>query len=510
MKKEIFIKIILAVSVSVLVIFFGGFIFSNALKRNRTVSKIDTNVIQDPVKYITSPDITAGDLNYYISVLASDSLEGREAETIGEQKAIDFICEKFSDYGLKCHIQPFTFLKVDKTYYDCFLSFENFQGEIFRDFIPILPVDSSKASGEVVFIGYGYDYSKNGKTFNDYKEIDVRNKWVMIFEGNYLERIIPKTNQSLEERYEIAQKNGAIGLLTIHTGSASNGELVMRAFSYSMNNNSKYLIPLIRISEKTADKLFKYADSNTRDALKNCINKQWNIQIPVKVHGSVNTRNDSLSSNNIIAYMEGTDSILKNEYILVGAHYDHLGKETFPTLAGDSSIIYYGADDNASGTAGVMELAEKLVSAGGLKRSLIFVLFGAEEQHSMQGSRYFCENFPVPPDKIKLMINLDMIGRMDSLKNVFVKTDTQNSILLKKAGIAYADIRLDIDTKNVGKSDHLPFVSKKIPIAYFTIGTHPEYHTPKDNISSINYSGEKQLLDLIYDFIVLRAETVKK
>ena len=170
MKKKILIKTILAVSVSVII--FLGFVFGNALKRNKAVTTVDMNEIQQPIKYKTSPDITVGDLNYYISVLSSDSLEGREAGTIGEQKAIKFICEKFSGNGLEFHIQPFTFLKADKSWYDCSLSFGNFQGEMHRDFIPILPVDSGKASGEVVFIGYGYDYSKNGKVFNDYKDVE--------------------------------------------------------------------------------------------------------------------------------------------------------------------------------------------------------------------------------------------------------------------------------------------------------------------------------------------------
>jgi len=497
---------IIAVALLILLIAAGIWF---TIRNNKTMPETkEMFEVQKSIKYRTTPDITTGDLNYYINVLASDSLEGRAAGTAGEKKAIDFIREKISDYGLSCQVQPFTFIQNNKTWFDCSLSFGNFKGEMYRDFLPIRPIDSCNVSGEVVFVGYGYDYLENGKVYNDYKDVDVRDKWVMMFEGGYFEKIVPKSKQSLDKRYDIAQKKGAAGILTINLDSASDGQLVSGGFGYSYLSNHpiEFLKPFIRISGKTADSLFRYVGCNTSEALKNIKEKRWNIQIPVKVNGSVNTRNDSLSSNNIIAFWEGGDSILKKEYIVIGAHYDHLGMKTFPVVVGDTTLTYYGADDNASGTAGVMELAEKLVSSGKLKRSLIFVLFGAEEsQPSLRGSSYFCENFPVPPDKIKLMINLDMIGRMDSMKDVFIKTDVPNSLLLKKAGVPYPDIALNIDTKNVGKSDHRPFADKKIPIAYFTTGTHEDYHTPKDIASSINYDGEKRLLDLIYDFIILKS-----
>ena len=500
MKKKIF-KAILAGSIAVLLLLWF------VSQRDKTITTVDIHEIQQQIKYQTSPDITADDLYHIISVLASDSLEGRAAGTLGEKKAIDFICEKFFDYGLNFHLQPFPFLKRESTWYDCSLSFGRFHGELNRDFRSLILMNSSyKASGEVVFVGYGYDYSKNGKTFNDYKNVDVRGKWVMIFEGDRYDKMVPKANQSHLERYDIAQKNGAIGVMTIYPDSASNGRLVPGDFRFASIYSSKFLIPMIRISGKTADSLFRYASSNTSEAIKKM---NEHIHIPVTVSGSINSRNDSLISNNIIANLEGKDSILNKEYIIVAAHYDHLGMRTFPTITGDSTIIFYGADDNASGTAGVMELAEKLVTAGNLKRSIMFVLFGAEEQGGLPGSRYFCENFPVPQEKIKLMINMDMIGRMDSLNNVYVQTDVANNLLLKKAINSHIDITLVFDTQQQSfKSDHRSFASKKIPVICFTTGNHEDYHTTRDNVNSINIGKQKQLLNLIYDFICLKAETV--
>lgn len=486
----------LSIRIAILVLFIFSMMW--LIKKQNITETEDVAEVQKPAKYQSSPDITVEDLKYYICVLASDSLEGRESGTSGEIKAGNFIRDKFSDYGLRCHIQPFRFLnRMNK--YDYSLSFGQFQLERNRDFYPLLSMDGN-VFAEVVFVGYGYNYAKNGKVANDYKDVDVSGKWVMIFEGSLFDKVLPKANQSIFERYDIAQRNGATGIFTIALDSASNGQLVPGGFGYS---SGKYTIPMIRISGKTADSLFQYTGSNTSEALKN---SRKNIQIPVKVNCSIQLK-DSLISNNIIAYLEGSDSILKKEYIIVGAHYDHLGIGTSPTIDGYNSSIYYGADDNASGTAGVMELAEKLVASGNLKRSLMFVLFGAEEQQTLWGSYYFCDNFPVPRDDIKLMINMDMIGRMDSAKNVYIFTDAANNRLLNNVADSYPDMGLNF--VNHAKGDYFPFYLKKIPTVNITTGTHKEYHTPKDKADLINYEGEKQLLDLIYDFIILKANAEK-
>ena len=396
------LSLLIAISISV----FLGICY--VWKQNKTVTIAeDVPEIQISVKYQSSEDITIDDLYHYIGVLASDSLEGRAAGTAGEKKSIDFICENFSDYGLNCHIQSFRFLQRNFTWFGS-LSFGHFHGTLNRDFRPILPIDSCNVTGEVIFTGDGYRYNNNGKVLNDYQDIDVRGKWVMFFE-----EVVSVGWRMIGERYNMAQKNGAAGVLTIRQDSASNGQLVPGGFGYSTGMYA-FQIPMIRISEKTADSLFRYVGYKTSEVLKEMKNKQLSFQIPVKVNGSVHTRRDSLASNNIIACFEGNDSILKKEYIIVGAHYDHIGTQTYPTVTGDSALIYYGADDNASGTAGVMELAEKLISAGGLKRSLIFILFGAEEQ-GLQGANYFCKHFPVPPNQIKLMINMDLIGRLHTI-----------------------------------------------------------------------------------------------
>jgi Iap family predicted aminopeptidase len=322
----------------------------------------------------------------------------------------------------------------------------------------------------------------------------------MFFEEN-----LPRNTRHQSGRYETAEKKGASGILAIHTDKASNGVLVGLGFGYSSGN---YTIPVIRISQKTADSLLKHAGTSTAempDALNN--GQPAYRHIPVNVSASVYVRQDSIHSDNIIAYLPGRDSAMKNEYIVVGAHHDHLGTVKVHTVSGERQMIYYGADDNASGVAGILELAEKLASGGPLKRSVIFMTFGAEED-GLRGSRHLCENLPVPASAIKLMINLDMIGRLDSCK-LFVNTvdgGVPMEKTLKTLSVPHTDLNLICSPNRKQNSDHYPFYEKNIPVVMFTTGTHKEYHTPNDTVETINYAGEKHVLNLMNDLIAHAAE----
>ena len=210
---------------------------------------------------------------------------------------------------------------------------------------------------------------------------------------------------------------------------------------------------------------------------------------------------DEVMSQNVVGYLETADSENENGYIVIGAHYDHVG-----TKKNDDSVeIYNGADDNASGVAGILEIAEKLKAGEKLKYNVIFAAFGAEEM-GLVGSREFCNNPPVPLEKIKLMINLDMIGRMDSDNHVFINTAEDTNLfspLIDEIKKLHPDLNVDfaLDSYLQG-SDHTSFFNKKIPAIFFTTGTHKDYHKSTDTPDSINYQGTKQLLDFVYDFVI--------
>jgi hypothetical protein len=459
---------------------------------NKNKKEPDGVVIESDSVYRTAPDITEDDIRHHIRVLASDSLEGRKAGSAGEKKAGEYIKNKFAELNLGMfsgnYDHPFSCLPRMKTI-EGKLYFDGTEAVYRRDFIPIVPVDSSNVSAEVVFVG------DDSGVLDDYKDVDMKDKWVMFFEENLSWNLSRK-------RYEAAKKKGASGILVINMDRASNGVLVNLGFGYS---SADYTIPVIRISQKTADSLLKYADTSTAEMSDN--GKNIYRHLPVNVCASVYTRQDSIHSNNIIAYLEGRDSIMRNEYIVIGAHHDHLGTLNIYNIFSEQQLIFNGADDNASGVAGILEIAEKLVSEEPLKRSVIFMTFGAEEE-GLKGSLHLCENLPVSASQIKLMINLDMIGRMDSCK-LFVNT-VDSGVPVEKSlrtlSASYTNLNLIFSPNRKRNSDHYPFYEKNIPAVMFTTGTHKEYHTSNDTIETINCAGEKYLLDLVYDLIVHAAE----
>ena len=210
---------------------------------------------------------------------------------------------------------------------------------------------------------------------------------------------------------------------------------------------------------------------------------------------------DEVMSQNVVGYLETGDSENEDGYIVIGAHYDHVGTKTI-----DGSVeIFNGADDNASGVAGMLEIAEKLSAEKQLRYNFIFAAFGAEEV-GLVGSQFFCDNPPVPLEKIKLMVNLDMIGRMDWTNKVLIHTVKYNdhiNRMLDEIKDLHPDINATIAFDNyLQGSDHTPFYNKNIPVLSFTTGIHKDYHTPFDTSGLINYKGEKRLLDFIYDFVI--------
>ncbi len=206
---------------------------------------------------------------------------------------------------------------------------------------------------------------------------------------------------------------------------------------------------------------------------------------------------------NVIGLIEGNDSELKNEYIVLGAHYDHLGMGGPSSRKKDTVGIHPGADDNASGTSSLLEIAEKLAAnKKTLKRSILVVAFGAEEQ-GLLGSRHFVENPPVPLESVKLMINMDMVGRMNEDKQVYMGgagTFPGGMEMMAYIGRSL-NVNPVIHAGGVGGSDHVSFYDKQIPVIGIHTGGHPQYHTPEDTIDLINFEGQKLVSEYVYQAI---------
>ena len=212
---------------------------------------------------------------------------------------------------------------------------------------------------------------------------------------------------------------------------------------------------------------------------------------------------------NVIGFIEGNDPLLKNEYIVLGAHYDHLGLGGGPSSKSDKIGIHHGADDNASGTSALLEIGERLMAhRSELKRSVLLVAFGAEEQ-GLLGSKYFADNPVVPLSQIKLMINMDMVGRLNDAKQVYMGgagTFPGGVELMKELGppLGLAPV---VHAGSVGGSDHVSFYKKNISVLGIHTGGHPQYHTPEDTVELINFEGQKQVCRYIFNAIMKVAST---
>lgn len=222
--------------------------------------------------------------------------------------------------------------------------------------------------------------------------------------------------------------------------------------------------------------------------------------------GAVDT--PAVITYNVAGLIPGTDPILKNEYLVLGAHYDHLGMGGPSSKKPDTTAVHFGADDNASGTAALLEIGEELAANRHLlKRSIILVAFGAEEQ-GLVGSRFFTEHPPVPLSQIKLMINMDMVGRLNAENQVYINgagTFSGGVQLMEKLG-RDAGLNPFVHAGGVGGSDHVSFYKKNISAMGVHTGSHPQYHTPQDKAELINIKGEKSICEYIYKAIIKISE----
>ncbi len=219
---------------------------------------------------------------------------------------------------------------------------------------------------------------------------------------------------------------------------------------------------------------------------------------------------DTIKSQNVVAIVEGWDKVLKDEYIVVGAHYDHLGKSSITVNGRDSTIIYRGADDNASGIAVMLEVASMIrESAFQLKRSVMFVAFGAEER-GMVGSWYFANRAFAHINKISLMVNLDMVGRglnRDKVSAYTVVPHTQLITMLRDVSDLPLMITPQIHATDYFPSDHQVFASKGIPTVLLTTQIHRDYHTPKDTPDKLNFSLMEEIANYVYNLVKSSANT---
>jgi len=456
----------------------------------------------------SSPAITENDIMDHIRYLSHKDRVGRYPGTRGSKDVISYLIRQFKSFGVKpggvngSFVQPFNItdgIELGKNN-SMIINGNNLVTE--QDYIPLWFSGNETVSASAVFTGYGFSINEKELKWNDYSGLDVAGKWVIVMrhspERNN-QHSLYTPHSGLHKKMLVARDKGAIGI--IYVSQIEDDDLYPLKYRAGFSNAG---IPAIHLSNEMADKLFKSVGTTRKD-IQNNMNKSLktvSFKLPVIINASVELNPIQTRGANVVGLIQSGNRKYRNEYVVIGAHFDHLGMGGAGTGSRkpDTTGIHSGADDNASGTSGLLEIAHKLVSQKSrLKRSIILIGFDAEEK-GLLGAKYFVENPLIDLKKIVTMINLDMIGRMkdSSITVGGVGTSSMFEPLLKRKSIG-RNFTINMTKPGYGPSDHAAFYSKDIPVLFFFTGFHNEYHTPDDSWKLINLKGEKDILDLVYE-----------
>jgi hypothetical protein len=456
--------------------------------------------------------ITQKDLRDQLTIIASDEMEGRETATPGQKKAAAYIEEQFKKFGLKPG-NGNSYQQTYSVYQDelksASLNLYNFPFEYGKHFSANLnnSVNGSWTLSNIAYVAYGI----SDKDRDDYKDIDVKGKWVLLLDITPAdmdkgENNIPASNRfGLSNKAKTAMQKGAIGVLAVSKSFLAENKMPVNNIGNMYLNKQAVAntIPVLSVSyQAAASILSKVLTSYT--ALKDVATGVYPTNAKIAIDKITNT----LESSNVVALLEGTDK--KDEYVILTAHYDHLGKR------GD--VIYYGADDDGSGTVSIIEMAEAFAEAKkngkGPRRSIVFMTVSGEEK-GLWGSEYYSEHPIYPLEKTSVDLNTDMVGRIDpsykgdSLNYMFIIGEDKLSSDLQKITDSintHAKMELDRrynDPKDPNRfyyrSDHYNFARNGVPIIFYFNGVHKDYHRPSDTVDKINFDVMEKRVRLIFN-----------
>ncbi len=472
----------------------------------------------------TAPSIGSADPARYlndIKILAAPNMEGRGAGTKGLAKASKYIEQRYKSLGLQPagtngYLQPFTVTTGAKLKSDNqFIVDEGGTKQpltLNQDFVPVSFSSSGSLSAPVIFAGYGASADEFG--YDDYTGLDVKDKIVMLL--RYEPEIfgVKSGQHGLTQHSQLitkainARNHGAKALVLVN-GRLGDGEedLLMRFGGVSGPQDAG--IMLLQVKNAVADSWFKAAGKSLTEVQQqiNHSGKPASFVFPATLQLSLKVDIEATHArvNNVLAYLPGKTG----EYVIIGAHYDHLGRGDSNSLA-PSQIghIHPGADDNASGTAGVLELARLFAPLKGqLDRGILFMSFSGEEL-GLLGSAEWVKEPTLPLDKCVAMLNMDMVGRIKDNKVYIggVGTGSTFQATLQQAQKQEPDFKIEYSAGGYSASDHTSFVAKKIPVLFFFSGLHADYHKPSDTWDKINAPSAAQLLNLVGDVALQLAD----
>ncbi|MFA6563037.1 MAG: M28 family peptidase [Verrucomicrobiia bacterium] len=440
-----------------------------------------------------------------IAYLASPALEGRKTASPGERKAAAFIEKNFRAGGLRnVTQQPFEFQSGvglgPNNSFEATLGAEKAGGAVDADFVPLALSTNGEVEGEVVFAGYGIVT----QGYDSFAHLDVKDKIVLVL--RFQPEAAPEKEQErlrhfapLRMKAMTARERGAKALL-VTTGPSSlpRDQLISRGGDGSFADSG---IVAAQITRKLAERMFAAAGKDlkaTQDALDKLETQGGFAMTGVRVKLRVELRKQTATGHNVFASVRAGARDRTNETVVVGAHYDHLGYGGENSLGAGFEEIHPGADDNASGTAGVLELARYFGKrAKSLRRDVLFACFSGEEL-GVLGSSAFCKKPPVPMSNVVAMINMDMVGRLAE-QRLAVQGAGSSAIWPRLFERFAAGLPLCVTLSNDPylPTDSSTFYQAGVPALNFFTGSHRDYHRPTDTADKINAVGEADVLELV-------------
>lgn len=460
----------------------------------------------------SEPSITAAELRDHVRYLASDELEGRGSGQPGNDRAAAYIAERLAGYGVlpggdgSGYLQTFEFVARVEAGPGTRLTLsgpavaggtESIQGG--DDVLPLSLSSTASASGDLVFAGYGLSVAD--QQYDDYAGLDVQGKIVVILrfgpDGDAPHSDLSR-HTSLRNKARIAREKGAAGIVLITGPKDSETDDPMRLSYDRVPDHSG--IPAVSVRRAFVEPLLKAQGYDLRAIQDTIASTRRPVAFPIagaKASLQAELVRVKDTTANVIGYLPATNAPDQAEAVVFGAHFDHLGYggPGSGSVKPDTIAIHNGADDNASGTAGLLELVQQISSRRSeLRRNVVFAFFSGEELGTL-GSLHYVSHPKFPLDRTVAMVNMDMVGRLTNKTLTVGGSGTSGawSALLAKYN-ADSSLTLQLNPDGFGPSDHAAFYGKDIPVLFFFTGVHGDYHSPADDWETLNYEGLERIV----------------
>lgn len=458
----------------------------------------------------------------HLFYLASDKLEGRAPGTEGIDLAADYIAKQFKTMKLKpggddnSYFQKMTIKLGAKLVGRNALAINDDDFVVEQDFIPLGFSDNGEVSGQLICAGFAIISTEH--RFDDFKNIDCSNKIALVFTGepgendstSRFDGIAPTIHSDLRRKVINAKLNGANAVIFINGLKYYPDDLSLPTLRQDVGYHNVG-IPVIQIRQET---LLKFISKDELLELQENVEK--NIKPRKKIFDkmnitlSVNLQSREETLKNVIGVLPGTDTTFNEQPLIIGAHYDHLGYGGPASNSPGIHEIHNGADDNASGVAALIGIAQKMSAAdSAFKRPVVYIAFTGEEI-GMIGSTFYSNHPNSPINQTVAMLNLDAVGRMVDQKLIVFGTGTAREWERILAGYNHK-YRFAITMKKEGNSpsDHAIFFTKGIPVLHFFTGANSDYHKPTDDAEKINFTDLSKLSDYACDIAMYLANREK-